>query len=98
MERDEMKNKVDFFEWLENQVGRDDIVGDLASDVVSDRKSVLYSTVGDLHHRIAHSGCSEALDALKDAWNEFTDDPYPYKTELFNDEDDDTDDGELNVL
>lgn len=45
----------------------------------------------DLHNRIAMSGCSEALDALKEAWNEFTGDPYPYETEFLKD-DDDTDD------
>jgi hypothetical protein len=67
----------EFLVWLEKQSKRDEPIGDLASDFISDRKRRPINTFEDLYARVSWVSNSLAMDALKDAWREFTDETFP---------------------
>lgn len=62
-----------FHLWIATQVGRDDPVGDLAQDIVSDRKfPTSAASLAALNRHLTGKGAHPgALDALKTAWREF---------------------------
>ncbi len=67
-----MKKSRNFYLWLAKQAGRDDIVGDLASDVIRADFSDIGNTKKDwLNYfnskRVPHI----VLEAFEQAWNEF---------------------------
>jgi uncharacterized protein YozE (UPF0346 family) len=62
-----------FYRWLKRQEGRDDPIGDLAGDVEADGA---YPRASDSikalrSHLVQKRACSEALQALAEAWDEF---------------------------
>lgn len=82
-----MKTEDAFLSWLIKQNRRDDLVGDLAQDYISDRKANPTLTTIDLHYRVHSTFNSLAMDALKDAWGEFTADSYPVADETADEDD-----------
>lgn len=62
-----------FARWLKKQKDRDDPIGDLANDVSRDaRFPITKNDLGLLKtHLIFQNACSEALQALEEAWAEF---------------------------
>ena len=65
---------ITFLVWLRHQAGREDPVGDLADDEARDRRGVLTEpkSLEDLVDQLECKGaCSEALDAARDAWQEY---------------------------
>lgn len=61
-----------FYNFLENQIDRDDPVGDLARDAMYDKRFPHIETEGALlsHLRIM-GACDGALDAASEAWKEY---------------------------
>lgn len=72
-----METQTAFLSWLKEQNRRDDPVGDLAQDYIIDRRINGAQTFIDLHDRVSSAFNTLAMDALKDAWGEFTTDSYP---------------------
>lgn len=71
-----------FLSWLEKQTKRDDPIGDLASDFISDLKRKPVDTFADLYTSISStSGSSSAMETLKEAWREFNPEPFPIADE-----------------
>lgn len=68
-----MSKSIGFYSWLLSQVGRNDPVGDLASDVKSDREAPNDNAGKEtwLSHLRHKRACREAIDAFKEAWAEF---------------------------
>ena len=64
-----------FFEWLKDQVKRDDLVGDIARDIIDDARinSLDYQTVKEWKQRVEFQTSSEAvLKAFKLAQREYS--------------------------
>ncbi len=62
-----------FHRWLLAQISRDDVVADLAFDVRSDRGfPVSATTLDEIRSHLSRHG-DHALDALEEAWDEFSD-------------------------
>lgn len=68
-----MPKSIGFYSWLLSQVGRNGPVGDLASDVKRDREAPNDNARKEiwLSHLEHKHACSEAIEALNDAWTEF---------------------------
>jgi uncharacterized protein YozE (UPF0346 family) len=68
-----------FTPWLKRQKERDDPVGDLAGDAIADRKfPVSANQLPALKNYLFSRGAdSEALQALEEAWSEFSDQKKP---------------------
>lgn len=64
---------ITFRRWLKLQRWRDDLVGDLARDLLDDPCSKCLCTVGSIRRHIlyAHTPCDGAREALDDAIAEF---------------------------
>lgn len=63
-----------FFEWLKNQVKRDDLIGDIARDIIDDARinNLDYQTVKEWKQRVEFQASSEAvLKAFKLAQREY---------------------------
>ena len=62
-----------FYDWLMTQRDRDDPVGDLANDAISDPKAPKRGSVETWRTYLAHAPgvCHQALEALEDAILEF---------------------------
>ncbi|WP_167081411.1 YozE family protein [Massilia aquatica] len=61
-----------FHRWLEQQKGKDTIVGDIASDVISDKKfPVGATTYAEVQDYLEHFASSAAMEGLKEAWKKF---------------------------
>ena len=61
-----------FHRWLEKQKGKDTIVGDIASDAMSDKRfPVGATTYAEVHDYLEGFASNAALDALKEAWKRF---------------------------
>lgn len=70
-ERDSSKGQ--FFRWLEEQVGRDDLVGDLAQDVKRDKRFPrASSSKEELLDYFQRLGVQHVLKAFRQAWREFS--------------------------
>ena len=67
------KSKSKFFRWLEKQIQRDDIVGDLAQDVLRDKAFPITEDSLDIlrAHLMARRACSAAIVALDEGWGEY---------------------------
>ena len=70
-----MNQRMTFYKWLMEQVGRDDPIGDFASDAESDSSSPGRSAgreewLGYL--RWTGRACPEAIEAFKAAWVEYS--------------------------
>lgn len=64
--------RAPFHRWLEKQKGKDSIVGDIASDVMSDKKfPVGATTYAEVHDYLERFASSSAMEALKEAWKKF---------------------------
>ena len=64
-----------FFEWLKDQVKRDDLVGDIARDIIDDARinSLDYQTVKEWKQHVEFQTSSEAvLEAFKLAQREYS--------------------------
>ena len=63
-----------FYRWLKKQVQRDDPIGDLANDAKSDSTFPVSSNSFEeiTHYLMMRDACSEAIVALREAWDEFT--------------------------
>jgi hypothetical protein len=69
-----MKHSLSFWQWLQQQTGREDPIGDLAEDAMADfhagRTDV--RSIGGLRARLARfDGCHEAKQALDEALREW---------------------------
>jgi uncharacterized protein YozE (UPF0346 family) len=67
------QKKGNFYNWLKKQKDRDDPIGDLANDSLSDKS---FPTESDSlekikTHLIVKNACDEAIQALKEAFDEF---------------------------
>lgn len=62
-----------FYRWLQGQTDRDDVVGDIARDVMRDESAPkLYNTFDRWFRYVsAKSHSEDVLEALGDAWKEF---------------------------
>lgn len=61
-----------FTTWLKRQQGRDDLIGDLATDVKSDSDRPDFKTYEEWHAHLTRRGaCEEAKAVLRLAWHEF---------------------------
>jgi len=58
-----------FIAWLQQQINRDDPIGDLARDLAEDSGYPL--TAGALRRRLSRGACSGAVRAFKEALVEF---------------------------
>jgi len=61
-----------FLVWLKRQVGRDDPVGDLASDTMRFSQHPFGGVKAWRRYLIGHNACAEALSALDEAWKEYS--------------------------
>ena len=61
-----------FNEYIKNQLGRNDSIGDLAEDA---RRDAQFPPVNSLKSLINHlesrGACDDAVDAARDAWKEY---------------------------
>ena len=66
-------SKSKFYKWLEKQIKRDEIVGDLSNDILRDKEFPVNSlNLEEIRYRIRFkNGCAEAFVALDEAWDEF---------------------------
>jgi len=64
---------ITFRQWLKLQRWRDDLVGDLARDLLDDRCAKGLRTVGSIRRHIlyAHTPCAGAVEALDTAIAEY---------------------------
>jgi len=68
------RHSLSFWQWLTQQAGRHDAVGDLAADAMADCRAghTEVRSIGGLRARLARlDGCSEAKQALDDALREW---------------------------
>jgi uncharacterized protein YozE (UPF0346 family) len=66
-------NEITFYEFLMGQLDRDDPIGDLANDAKRKNDAPKGKVNYEIWcgHLIRNRACSEALDALKEAWYEY---------------------------
>jgi hypothetical protein len=68
------RHSLSFWQWLTQQAGREDPIGDLAADAMADCRAghTEVRSIGGLRARLARlDGCSEAKQALDDALREW---------------------------
>lgn len=64
--------KHSFRKWLLEQARRNDLIGDLTTDVKNDSDRPAFATYEEWHAHLTRRGaCKEAKAALRLAWNEF---------------------------
>lgn len=63
-----------FYSWLVEQAGRNDVVGDLAYDAMSDKEVPMASCSRKEweSHLRERGACDGALSALRQAWREYS--------------------------
>lgn len=68
-----MSTKNKFYSWIKKQKNRDDPIGDLAKDIISDRKfpKSIDNLKTHTSYLVYKGACQGALDALNIAWNEY---------------------------
>lgn len=66
-------HKGKFYNWLIKQKDRNDPIGDLAADVISDSKFPFHTDSITIirNYLLARQACSKAFQALEEAWMEF---------------------------
>ncbi len=61
-----------FNEYLKNQLGRNDSIGDLSGDVQRDKQFPPVKSLKALvNHLESRGACGDAIDAARDAWKEY---------------------------